>query len=178
MWRIGAQSGLACEYERVPNDQYSEPTAPGVPSGDAYEWYHRARLLLEQGNADAAIQLLERVRTLEPRSMSVLETYARALFDAKHFRQSAAAFEQLAASSPDNDYAHFGLGMSLWRLQEFTQARDELAMAMVMRPSRSEYATALSQVKATLRARSEAGIALNGPLGSHEGFGEPYPKFP
>jgi hypothetical protein len=52
----------------------------------------------------------------------------------------------------------------LWRLQEFTLARDELAMAFVMRPDRSEYGKALGQVRATLRARIDAGLPLNGPI--------------
>jgi hypothetical protein len=34
----------------------------------------------------------------------------------------------------------------------------------VMRPNRSEYAQALSQVKATLRARAEADLPLAGPI--------------
>jgi hypothetical protein len=37
-------------------------------------------------------------------------------------------------------------------------------MAMVMRPDRPEYASALSQVKATLRARVKAGLPLEGPI--------------
>ena len=54
--------------------------------------------------------------------------------------------------------------MSLWRLQEFPQARDHLAMASVMRPDREEYAKALTQVKATIKARRSAGLPLSGPL--------------
>jgi hypothetical protein len=49
-------------------------------------------------------------------------------------------------------------------LLAFQEARDELAMALVMRPERTEYAQALNQVKATLRARAEADLPLNGPL--------------
>jgi hypothetical protein len=54
--------------------------------------------------------------------------------------------------------------MSYWRTQRFIKARDHLAMAMVMRPERTEYANALSQVKATLRARVEAGLPLEGAI--------------
>lgn len=66
--------------------------------------------------------------------------------------------------APDDDYAHFGMGMSLWRKQEFVQARDHLSMAFVMRPDRAEYGKALSQVKATLRARVKDQLPLNGPI--------------
>ena len=54
--------------------------------------------------------------------------------------------------------------MSLWRLQDFPQARDHLAMASVMRPDRPEYARALTQVKATIKARRSAGLPLTGPI--------------
>ena len=46
----------------------------------------------------------------------------------------------------------------------FAEARDHLAMAFVMRPDQSEYGSALSQVKATLRARALAGLPLAGPI--------------
>lgn len=144
----------------------SEPSAHGTgePAGTPYEWYQRAIELLDQGNADAALQLLVRVRESEPASASVLEACARALFDSRRYAEAAEAFGELLNRAPDSDYAHFGLGMSLWRMQEFVRARDELAMAFVMRPQREDYAKALTQVKATLRARMVDGLPLNGPV--------------
>ena len=139
---------------------------PGDPEGSAYDWYRRAISLLESGNPDAASVLLARLREVDPTSTSVLEAHARALFDGRRFEEAAAAFAELVERSPAEDYAHYGLGMSLWRLQRFPQARDHLAMAVVMRPGRSEYATALAQVRATLRSRALAGLPLEGPISS------------
>jgi Flp pilus assembly protein TadD len=102
--------------------------------------------------------------SVEPQSASVMEMYARALFDTSDFRAASMAFDVLIQLSPDNDYAHFGKGMCLWRLQQFILSRDELGMASAMRPDRLEYARAYGQVKATLRARIEAGLPLNGPI--------------
>ena len=138
--------------------------AAGAPEGDTYDWYERAMGLLDAGNPAAAGVLLARLRDAEPGSASVLEAYARALFDTKQFEEAAAAFAELEELAPANDYAHFGRGMSLWRLQEFPEARDALAMAAVMRPERPEYGRALSQVAATLRAREEAGMPPRGPV--------------
>ena len=101
---------------------------------------------------------------IEPNSQSVIEAYARALFDTKQFGAAAMAFDLLIQLAPDNDYAHFGKGLSLWRTQMFLPARDELAMASVMRPDRAEYSRALGQVRATLAAREADGLPLNGPL--------------
>ena len=136
----------------------------GDPQGSPYDWYQRAIALLDGGNADAALQLLKRLLAIEPMSASVHEAHARALFDARRYAEAVAAFEALIAIAPDSDYGHFGLGMALWRVQEFVRARDELAMAFVMRPQRSEYGDALAQVKATLRARIADGLPLNGPV--------------
>lgn len=145
-------------------DVGAEPPGSGEPAGDPVQWFRRAEHLLESGNPEAALVLLERVAGLEPESSSVQEARARALFDAGRLDESAAAFEAILARSPDNDYAHFGLGMCLWRQHVFVRARDELAMAFVMRPSRADYARALTQVKATLQERLRSGLPLDGPL--------------
>lgn len=145
-----------------------DPARPGSggpgPDGAPYDWFRRAERLLGEGSPEAAAVLLERLRAWDPESTSILESWARALFDARRFGEAAAAFTELVEQRPDDDYAHYGLGLALWRLQEFPAARDHLAMAAVMRPDRSEYSSALTQVSATLRARSEAGLPLQGPV--------------
>ena len=138
------------------------------PGDDAYAWYQRATELLDTGNPHAALLLIDRLRAAEPQSQSIMEMYARALFDTQDYRAAALAFEVLIQLAPDNDYGHFGKGLCLWRLQEFVQARDELGMASVMRPDRLEYARAYGQVKATLRARIADGLPLNGPIAAQD----------
>lgn len=138
--------------------------AAGDPEGSPYDWYRRAVELLDTGNPDAAALLLARLRDVDPDSASVLEAYARALFDSRRFEEAADVFAEMVERNPSEDYAHYGLGMSLWRLQRFPLARDHLSMAVVMRPERTEYVKALGQVNATLRARSESGLPLEGPV--------------
>jgi len=133
------------------------------PVGDPYDWYQRAMTLLAEGSTDAAATLLERVRRSEP-SPAVLEALGRALFESRRYDEAIDVLTELVERTPDEDYAHYALGMALWRRQSFPTARDHLAMAFVMRPDRAEYGTALGQVKATLRARSEAGLPLEGPI--------------
>ncbi len=139
------------------------PHADGIPGGDPYDWYQRATELLNSGNSNAAAILFERVRQ-EDQSPAVLEGLGRALFDAKRYEQASKVLEELVSHSPDNDYAHFALGLTFWRMQKFIPARDHLAMAFVMRPDRSEYGSSLSQVKATLRMRIQDGLPLEGPI--------------
>lgn len=138
----------------------------GAPEGDTYDWYRRASDLLERGDASASLVLIERVLGEDPQARAALEIKARALFDAGHYAEAAEAFDDCLRFSPDDDYAHYGAGMSLWRLQRFPEARDHLAMASVMRPERSDYQRALGQVKATLNARRKAGLPLTGPVES------------
>jgi Flp pilus assembly protein TadD len=116
----------------------------GIPTGSEYDWYQRASKLLESGNSAAASILFERLREINS-SPSVLEGLGRALFDAKRYVEAEVVLDELVQSAPDNDYAHFALGLSLWRQQKFVPARDHLAMAFVMKPQRSEYGSALSQ---------------------------------
>ena len=139
-------------------------STPHQSSDEVYEWYQRAKDLLESGNPHAALLLIDRIMSAEPQSSSIMEMYARALFDTSDFRAASMAFDVLMQLQPDNDYAHFGKGLCLWRMQQFVQARDELGMASAMRPDRLEYARAFGQVKATLRARVADGLPLNGPI--------------
>ena len=141
-----------------------EDQGPADPEGTPYDWYRRAASLLDSGNPDAAAVLLARLREVDPTSTAVLETHARALFDSRRYQEAADAFTELVERSPAEDYAHYGLGMALWRLQRFPLARDHLAMAAVMRPQRADYARALGQVRSTLKARAEAGLPLEGPV--------------
>jgi tetratricopeptide (TPR) repeat protein len=144
-------------------------TAQGIPEGSVYDWFRRAADLLERGDAAASLVLIERVLLADPSSQAAREIRARALFDSGRFAEAAEAFAECLAAAPADDYAHYGAGLSLWRLQDFPEARDHLAMASVMRPDREEYARALSQVKATLRARRTAGLPLRGPLDDDAG---------
>jgi predicted Zn-dependent protease len=136
----------------------------GAPAGEPYDWYMRAQALVDSGNAEAAAQLLAHAIAAEPSAASVRELYSRALFDSRRFGEAAESFAILVDLAPADDYARFGLGMSLWRLQEFTTAVDQLAAAVAMKPDNASYQRALGQVRATLRARAEAGLPSDGPL--------------
>ncbi len=136
----------------------SAAARPVPPSGDPYDWYVRGRALLEEGHPAAAAELLAWAAAEEPAARSIREALARALFDARRFQEAADEFGAIVDVAPDEDYAQFGLGLSLWRLRRFPEAADHLAMAAVMRPDRAEYSAALRQVRATLAARADAGL--------------------
>lgn len=128
-----------------------------APAGGAYEWLQRGMSLLSQGNAAAAATLLERVRVEDPTSASVLEALARARYDAGQYELARTAFTELVEAAPDSDYAHFGLGLCLFRLGRVDDAEPHLALAAVMSPARAEYSQRLREVRATRAARLDGG---------------------
>jgi Flp pilus assembly protein TadD len=85
--------------------------------------------------------------------MSVLEALARALFDAGRYGEAVEGFRALVSRTPNDDYAHFGLGLALARQGFVHRAVEHFALAAAMRPDRAEYVRALRESRATLRAR-------------------------
>lgn len=136
----------------------------GAPAGEVHDWFRRSRELLDRGDAGASLILIDRVLDADPTSWAAIEIRARALFDSQEFEQAAEEFERITQARPDDDYAHYGLGMSLWRLQRFPESADHLALASVMKPHNERYTRALTQVRATLKARDEADLPLSGPI--------------
>ena len=134
-----------------------QPAQAGRPSGGPYEWLQRGLALLADGEAAAAATLLARAHAEEPASTGLLEALARAQYDSGDVAGAAESFHDLTQVRPADDYAHFGLGLSLSRLGRFGLAAEHLAMAHAMRPDRPEYADRLRQVRATLAARQTPG---------------------
>jgi Flp pilus assembly protein TadD len=124
------------------------------PEGDPLAWYQRGLELLSRGSPAAAAQILERAATVEPDSRSVREALARAQFDARRYTEAADNFRLIVEASPADDYAHFGLGLSLARSGDPASAAEYLALAAAMRPDHKHYTDALHQVRATLHSRT------------------------
>jgi len=121
--------------------------------GDVHAWYTTGMELLDKGSPAAAAQVLQRAALAEPTSRSVREALARAQFDTGRYAEAADNFRVIVEASPSDDYAHFGLGLSLSRSGDHERAAEYLALAAAMRPDRKPYTDALRQVRATLQAR-------------------------
>jgi predicted Zn-dependent protease len=128
----------------------------GTPDPAAvHGWYTAGLDLLGKGSPAAAAQLLQRAANAEPGSRSVREALARAQFDTGQYAAAAVNFRVIVEASPTDDYAHFGLGLSLARAGEHEAAAEYLALAAAMRPDRKHYTDALRQVRATLKFRRQ-----------------------
>ena len=137
----------------VPSGSWDSPYPENI---DVHSWYATGMALLEKGSPAAAAQVLQRAANAEPDSRSVREALARAQFDTGQYAAAAANFRVIVEASPTDDYAHFGLGLSLARAGDHEAAAEYLALAAAMRPDRKHYTDALRQVRATLKFRKEA----------------------
>lgn len=136
----------------------SAANRPAAPTGradpaDVHAWYTTGMELLGKGSPAAAALVLQRAANAEPGSRSVREALARAQFDTGQYAAAADNFRAIVEASPADDYAHFGLGLSLARAGDHAAAAEYLALAAAMRPDRKHYTDALRQVRATLKFR-------------------------
>ncbi|WP_413775006.1 tetratricopeptide repeat protein [Actinocorallia sp. A-T 12471] len=109
--------------------------------------------LLASGSPAAAVLPLSRAAEAEPHSPSIREALGRALFGARHYAEAADSFRSIIEENPAEDFALFGLGLSLSRMGMFQAAAEHLALAAAMRPENKDYASALRHVRATLDSR-------------------------
>ncbi|MEX0666030.1 MAG: tetratricopeptide repeat protein [Acidimicrobiia bacterium] len=117
-----------------------------VSSGaEAYEAFQEGSRLLACSDHHAAAVALERARDLEPEKGSIREALGRAYFSSGRFPPARSEFARAVELDPVNDYAHFGLGLTLSRLGDRAGARRHLKLAVAMRP-REEYRQALDRV--------------------------------
>ena len=122
--------------------------APAQPVGEVYDWYIRGLELLAARNPAAAAALLEHAAQAEPDSRSIREALARAQFNSGRFESARDNFAAIVATSPTEDYAHFGLGLAYSRLGAYDEAAEHLALAVAMRPDNKHYLTALRHARA------------------------------
>jgi tetratricopeptide (TPR) repeat protein len=148
---------------RVPEDRYgtagtdesARPDPARPDPAEVHTWYITGMDLLGKRSPAAAAQVLQRAANAEPASRSVREALARAQFDSGQYAAAADNFRVIVEASPTDDYAHFGLGLSLSRSGDHAAAAEYLALAAAMRPDRKPYTDALRQVRATLKSRGD-----------------------
>lgn len=120
---------------------------PDPAAGDAYALFARGAALLDQRHwAQAAISLEQAIK-LEPGKTSILEALGRAYFHMQRYREAADAFGQVVDQRPDDDFSQFCLGRSLEKLGDVNGAARHMALAVGMRPGRSDYRRYLQRLR-------------------------------
>ena len=142
--------------DSLPEENGNGRSAAADPDpAEVHAWYTTGMALLGKSSPAAAAQVLQRAADAEPASRSVREALARAQFNSGQYRAAADNFRVIVEASPTEDYACFGLGLSLARAGDHGAAAEYLALAAAMRPDRKPYTDALRQVRATIRFRQE-----------------------
>jgi Flp pilus assembly protein TadD len=106
---------------------------------ELYDLFRRGMELLEAGHHHQAAIPLARARDRAPEQTSIREALGRALFHTQRYEQAAEEFQAVIDRAPTNDYALFCLGRSLQLLGRHAEARQPLALAACLQPSRGDY---------------------------------------
>ena len=133
------------------------PASGRPPAGDVYDWYQRGLRLLGTGDAAAAAEVLAHASAASPESSSIREALGRARLGSRRYALARDDFAQLVGDHPDDDFAHYGLGLALSRLGRWPEAVEQLALACALRPEREDYARELAHARATWRAQPASG---------------------
>jgi tetratricopeptide (TPR) repeat protein len=115
-------------------------------SSEAYTLFSRGTGFLQDGHPAQAAMYLARALRLEPGRNSIREALARAEFALGHHERAAALFEEIVASAPVNDYAHYALARCLRLLGRREEARGHLRLARALHPTCATYRERLDGV--------------------------------
>ena len=118
--RIPGETDSYLPGASVPPEDDDESAGPDP--ADVHTWYTTGMELLAKGSPAAAAHVLQRAVNAEPGSRSVREALARAQFDTGQYAAAAENFRAIIEASPTEDYAYFGLGLSLSRTGEHAAA--------------------------------------------------------
>jgi Flp pilus assembly protein TadD len=106
---------------------------------DVYEEFLKGKNALREGMSHKAIHHLRRAKRAEPSKLSIREALGRAYFMAGRFEMAKREFEFIIFRKPDEDYAYFGLGVSMIRMGEVEEGLERLRIACALNPSNSTY---------------------------------------
>lgn len=106
-----------------------------MPDSDtAYALLQRGSELLEEGNPAQAALVFEKARMLEPGKGSILEVLGRAYYLCGRYEAAAERFNEALAVDPNNDYAHYCLGLTYLKLKRKAEAAGHFKLAWSLMP--------------------------------------------
>ncbi len=113
--------------------------------------------LLQQGQAEAALEYVDRAMQINPRQSFYHNTKAQVLRTLGKHEEALADLQTALDLMPQNAEAHYNLGEALLRHGQLAKAEPEMRRALTIRPVFAQAAAGLSQV---LRAQGDQGGAL------------------
>ncbi|MBN2168404.1 MAG: tetratricopeptide repeat protein [Actinobacteria bacterium] len=99
-----------------------------------YSLLQRGKDLLNDGNPAQAATVLERARRMEPDKGSILEVLGRAYYLARRYAEAEACYQNAIRVDPNNDHAHYCLGLCLLKENDKLEAGKHFKLAWSLRP--------------------------------------------
>ena len=124
---------------------------PADPRVNVYELYEQGRRRLDDGQPQAAAEVLELAVEHAPHSALLRETLGRAYFATARVQKARTQFEHALALDPTDAYAHFGVGRCHEREGSLPDAAKHYKLACALNDRRA-YASALERVQGRLQA--------------------------
>jgi len=112
----------------------------------AYYHFKKGKKLAEENNFIKAIMHLEKAKQEEPQKASIREALARAYYNCGFYSPARENFQKAVEIDPTNDFAYYGLGLSLAKLGKINRAIGQLKIAVTMKPRSEEYKKALKKL--------------------------------
>lgn len=109
----------------------------------AYKDFVKGKEYLDNGKLIDAKHYLKRAKKKEPKRLSIREALARTCFMNGDFEEARKEFQFIVNMNPADDYAHFGLGLSLVRLGDRKKGVGQLKLACAMNPENKDYSNFL-----------------------------------
>ncbi len=114
----------------------------------SYAYYHfkTGEQFARENNFIKAIMHLEKAKCREPKKASIREALARAYYNCGFYAPAAKNFQKALEIDAANDFAYYGLGMSLAKQGKIKKAIGQLKIAVTMNPQFQAYQNALSKL--------------------------------
>jgi len=93
-----------------------------------------------------AIMHLEKAKRRQPHKASIREMLATAYYNCGFYSSARKNFEKALKIDASNDFAYYGLGLSMAKMGDIKKARGQLKIALFMNPECEQYKNALNKL--------------------------------
>ena len=106
---------------------------------ETYDLFKKGSEQLKQGMAAQATVSLEKAKKREPHKASIRERLGIAYFRLQRYEEAESEFRAMLELSPNDDYAHYGLGRAL-------EANGHYKLASALRPGSERYTSRIKDL--------------------------------
>jgi Flp pilus assembly protein TadD len=108
---------------------------------ETYDLFQKGSEQLKKGMAAQATVSLEKAKKREPDKASIRERLGIAYFRLQRYEEAESEFRAMLEISPNDDYAHYGLGRALEKQGRDAEANGHYKLASALRPGSEHYSS-------------------------------------